>query len=1395
MNMNPLDPHDSKEAPRRGEDARPPRHEGVVESLREEVQELHDRVEDAVEHALPPRARWSAGRIAWLIVLSTLGLLAVLVGGGVAWLTQHTQYVAGTLTGVVNRVLADHSDVVLEVRDVRGNPFRSVTIVAPRLRFRGDSGPALLEARSMVLRFAPWDLAFGSRRSLEIGLERPVVHLARGADGKLRLPRWRSGPAGRGPAREFDVRLSIGGGEVHAPDSSLDIRGLELRARAQLGRLDEIEVLGMSWARGPLDTRLEALRGRLVAGDSTRFELAELRTPDLALSAKGGWRRGGPARFAAVDLVQVRWRWLAKVFRNPLFDVPGEGGGHFDVRFDRAVSGTGTAEAVWDSVPLKARAGFRWERGRLTVAPLDGVSPAGAFRGRVVYTARDLDIRAAVTHGNPVFWRAIGLAGWPAGDLTGEMHYWSWRAAPAGSRFEAELGASELAGWRADSAHVQVDAPSQAPGTFDVLMHRRGGRVDLHAGMDHGAWQGTWQATRFPLDEWPDGRATDIRGLLGEGRGTVESRSGALRVAGRLAGSPASWLGMQAGSWRLGEVSGALLPKPDLVLSDVALRDVFFLGVHFDSARAVVRVGDGEARLEQVTAAGGDTVVTAAGASRWGKAGWGTTLARAAARSRQFDWVAEGPLELEGDKEGVTFRRFAARDGEARLEIEGRWAAPGGSYDWTGSAAGLDLHRLGLPPEWELAGTADAVLRVTGRSGDPRWTLEGRALRPGALGHRGDSLRIALSGAPSRVTVEDFVYRLGSGSLRAAVVFEGTGRAWPDTLTGPGVTRWLSSAGAWNGRMEADGFPLDRLGRLVPGARGVSGRLSGTLGLAGRPAVPLLDLRAEAAPLAWDSLAAERVVLRASYRDERVDVPELRLVRASSVSTASGSLPLRLALGALPVMPEAPMNGRVDLENGDLAILPQWVPQIAAARGRLDLHGTVGGTPRHPDLAGSALVRDGQLLISGRSELIEGLRADFRLEETRITMDSLFARSGRRGTVRAAGAIDFDGGRMKHYAFRLAMNGFTAVEPGLYAAEFDAPRLTVTDGPRLNGQVLPHVEGDVTLRGARVLFDFANQSETQQLAARTQPLYWTYRIRLLANSNLRWQPPDGDIEFNADLTLEQTEQTLGIFGDLSALRGTYDFLSNRFNVAVADLTFDNVGGVNPTLDIEATTRVVPVARATGGGELQGGSGAAGKVHTITVRISGRAATPTIVFESDPGDWDQPTILSQLTVGRFLGGGTLSQLPVLSGGTMVAQLSDPLDSYVTRKINDQLSPLLSRTFLRDVGQWRLERQQGGLFGGRGELFVTLAQQFNSRMQASFSQRLPGFERPGAASLGSTGTVNSIEQGLLERNVALEYRINRFFFVTTELAQRRTQTATTVPTLVPEFNVNLKARWEY
>jgi hypothetical protein len=56
--------------------------------------------------------------------------------------------------------------------------------------------------------------------------------------------------------------------------------------------------------------------------------------------------------------------------------------------------------------------------------------------------------------------------------------------------------------------------------------------------------------------------------------------------------------------------------------------------------------------------------------------------------------------------------------------------------------------------------------------------------------------------------------------------------------------------------------------------------------------------------------------------------------------------------------------------------------------------------------------------------------------------------------------------------------------------------------------------------------------------------------------------------------------------------------------------------------------------------------------------------------------------------------------------------------------------------------------------------------------------------------------TLPNDLFERQVRAEFRLNRFFFVTTDISQRRTTGSTsTSVTSGPDYNVNLKARWEY
>jgi len=1357
----PVEPPSGKSPP----DPEPPH--GLVEEIREEIGH-------AVEH-VPKPVRWTVRKLVWFTVISMGALLVIAILSLGLYYMHRTELVAKELTLFLNTTLRKRSDIQVEFADIRGNPLRQVRLIRPRVRFV-EGGPPLLEAPWIEVGYSPWNLLRGSSRAIDIRIEAPVVTLGRRLDGRLRLPAWRTTETG-GKPQALDVTLRVHRGDIRVPAPLEGIHGIELEALASSGPESKAAIRRLSWELGPYHTRALELQGEISSGDSVRFVVRRLRTRDLDLTARGGWRKNDTRKVLHVELAQLRWTWLAEVTENHAFAVPGEGHAVVDAVGDRSWRGRFRSDLVWNQLPVRGEGEFGWLDRKLTVFPLHAASPAGDLDGRVAWSRLGWEVGGDVRRGEPSRWGSIGIAGWPKGDVSGRFRYAvDTRQRQSRGRLDAVMGASELAGWQVDSAGVTVTFPGAGPDSFRVRASRRGGSFELAGTTTPGGWRAEYSASGLPLEEWPDGRASGLRGRLGHAAGGVEGRSGQLLVTGALEGGATDWLGIHAASWRLEGVHGVLLPKPDLSAA-ARLSDMMFLGLHFDTTSVDLGLGDQTVTLAGLQAQAGDTVVTAGGRADWTPKGWRLELDRAEAKSTRFDWLAEGPLALSGDPKGVSFDRVKAADGPSSLEISGRWAAPGGYYDWRAHGRSLQLGRLGLPDDWQLAGAADVDLQVHGASGEPRWDLDGRLSKPGWQGHSADSLALHLSGKPSTLEIHHGELRLAGGKLTVEGGFD-RAHPWPDTLTAEGVQRWLAGAADWHGVVASEELPLSRVRELWPAARGWNGLVSGRLEIRGSPARPLLELNAHARPLAWQTYAAEDFQLRATYRDQRLEVPELRMTRGALVSTVSGAMPLRLALGNRPEVPEAPMAWRLDVPNGDLSLLPLFVPQVGAASGRFDLAASVKGTPKHPDLDGSGHIRDAMLRMAGREEVVKGVRASFTLDESRITLDSLTARQGDRGTVRASGAIELSGVGFKGYRFDVRMRDVTASEPGVYAVQFDG-NFTVTNGPRVNGQWLPMVTGQANVRRAAILFDFANQSEVQQLAATSQPLFWLYRIRVVATSNLHWQPPDGDIEFSADLSLEQTPDQLVIYGDMKALRGTYWFLSNRFTVQTADLTFDNVGGTNPVIDAEATTHIAPGPSAAST-ELQAGTSANEPAHDVTVRIKGRSQEPVIELESKPNDWDEAKILEELTVLRFYD-------PKQGFQGVTQTLGDPLDNYLTRAINRTLSAEMSRAFRGYVSEWALDRERGGLLNGQGDIIIGVGTQVTPNLLLRYRQRVPGSGRQSPSPQLSTDP--------FERDIEAEYRLNRFFYVTSELTQRRALAGSATAPATPAFNVNLKARWEY
>lgn len=1344
----------------------------AVEKVDEAVERVEagvDRaVEEVVEH-VPPAARapvrWTVRQILVVAILGAVLVVVAITAGVAYYLWNHTEFASHELTGRVNALLRERSNVQLELSGVSGNPLTTVVVHRPRVRFREGGGAPLLEAESMRMRYSTWDLLWARRGAILIELERPTVRLERGPGGAWRLPTWKAGPSRPGRPRGFDFELQMHDGRLDSPDSVLAVRGLDLDLRFAT-EPTRLELRSMKWKQGPWGSVLRALRADVTSGDSLVVKLHELATGDVRLRGTLRSRRGETTRVVDATIDRVRWAWLARVFRNDVLNVPGEGAATVTATGDRDWRGRMRARATWKDLPVTGEGAFAWSGGRFVLAPLAGDSPAGRFEGRVDWSKARWSVEGEAREADPAHWGGLGLVGWPAGVLNGRFRYAVETGRVRDGVLTAALTASEWTGWRADSALVRVHFPQEGAVDFDVRARRREGTMTLSGATVADGWDGRYALDDFPLDEWPDGRATGLRGRLADGAGTVAGRQGRLDVTGALEGAATSWFGATAGRWRLANVSGRMLPTPDLT-ADLSLADVMFLGLHWDSVATPMVLGDRTLGFRGLVAAAGDSLVEMDGDAGWDDAGWRLEAPRAVFRSPDFEWRAEPPLRLAGDPRGVRFEQVAARDGDARLEARGTWAGPGGVYDWNGRIERLDLSRLGLPDDLALAGRADVMLDVGGVSGDPRWTFSGRSSRPGSQGHAADSLVIALAGAPSRLELRELLVMLDGGRLRGSGSVEAMRAAWPDTLTPDGILRWVQGGARWGGEVAVQGFPLDRLGNVAPAAASVRGRLDGRLAFSGSPLEPRFEAEAQAAAPAWRNLSLDGARLRATYAGEDLRVNAFEMELDGVTSRVSGHLPLTLALGRNPELPDREMDLDVDVPNGDLALLAQLLPPIGYAAGRYDVDARVRGTPKRPDLSGTVIVSDGRMRLAGREELFEQARARLTLGSREITLDSLTAVQASRGRdpgqIWGRGVVRLDGLRLRDYDFTLSMRNVTAIEPGVYLANFDGD-FAVARGPRVNGATLPLVTSDnVTVRQAVILFDFTRQTEVEQVEASTQPLYWLYRMHVTAVNNLRWTPPDADIEFSADLTVEQTPDSLLLYGEMSALRGNYWFLANRFNVQQADLTFDNVNGLDPVLDAVATTRIVTAAADPSRPPVP---------YTVTVNLQGRSSEPSIEFTSDPDELDEAQMLRELTLGA-------------PGADLGGVVGDPLDSYLSRQLSRQLSGELGRLFGQYLNEIEVSRQSGGLLTGAGDLVVGVGTQINPNLSLRLWQRVPGTYREP----GTTGAID-----LFEREIEAEYRLNRFFRVTSGYTQPRATTASS-STSKPSFHVSLKARWEY
>jgi autotransporter translocation and assembly factor TamB len=595
---------------------------------------------------------------------------------------------------------------------------------------------------------------------------------------------------------------------------------------------------------------------------------------------------------------------------------------------------------------------------------------------------------------------------------------------------------------------------------------------------------------------------------------------------------------------------------------------------------------------------------------------------------------------------------------------------------------------------------------------------------PGAVWQMpaGAEARIDLPG--SRVRVEDFRLAAPSGGFLAV---EGT-------VSGPPVASPLE--------IRIDGVSLADVGVLLPGEEGLAGRVDGYAAIR----APLSDPRVDEARLTisggavrgfkYETLTVRLHALAGAYQFSG------RLVQdAVSWMTAEGSLPLTF-FGGTSVSGERGMDVAIRSSPIGLGFVDALTERVRNVQGTIEADVRITGTVADPQFAGHAAIRNGSFLVPVFGATFHGMQATIRFEPDVMVIPDFRLLDENGELLRAEGRLPYSGGQLGAVTVGVTSANFEIVDNEIADIQVSAD-LTVTGtvlAPRLEGtlripvgtirvdevldlqraglyRAAPLADGaeaasavdeeDGILRDLPVALDLTLEAPALTLTGRD----------LRGPSSLPVGLGNVDITVEGDLRLEKArEAPLRITGDITTVRGTYDFHRRRFEIARGGrIRFPGLTAVNPLLDITAS-------RVISGVETE-------------VRIDGTLRRPELMLDSRP-PLDEADILSLIVFNQPAN--QLGAVQQISLGRRAAALAT---GFFAGQITESIGGAL------DLDTLEFET-------GEGVNGLTPALTLGER----FGQRLYLRVRQGFGNLGST-------------QVALEYEVTDWLRLQSRVSDER------------------------
>lgn len=449
-------------------------------------------------------------------------------------------------------------------------------------------------------------------------------------------------------------------------------------------------------------------------------------------------------------------------------------------------------------------------------------------------------------------------------------------------------------------------------------------------------------------------------------------------------------------------------------------------------------------------------------------------------------------------------------------------------------------------------------------------------------------------------------------------------------LSGAGVTLKPSRFIVGRGTITAEGeYSADRMIRARVSARGLDTRrlvelagldktVHGFLDLDikadGSLAEPELELGISLNTLRYEQFTADRVDLRAGYKQGRFDLSRLDIVRFGQLSEITASAPLNLGMGKdIKKLPEGPISGQVILRDiGTWAFFPM-ADLLSVWEGRVDVNVKLYGTTKHPLFSGEATVNNGKMVLRPFGMYLHSVQARAHFNADSVVIDNVSALTENNGTVQVK-----RGEILLEKFMPTTMNFLVATERSP-VRNIPFIEANVNSNIVIGGTVnSPKITGDVTVNSALITMPFAPADEPPPPEGDVKPLDMS--LNITGSQGIWLRNKDADIELAIEnLNVRMQQNLLFLSGRLSTVQGVYRFLDRTFDLTSGQLTFTNAVLIDPQLNLTAQTTITRAEEDES------------KQYLITLSVRGTALQPKLSFSSDPS-MPEGDILAMLGAG-------------------------------------------------------------------------------------------------------------------------------------------------------------------